>query len=71
MRDEWHTAIAGDVPSQDQRARAVLASNYAMRASVDAIDRVFRLAGAGAVMADHPLQRCFRDIHCEYAPVLE
>lgn len=24
---------------------------------------MFRLAGAGAVFAYHPLQRCFRDIH--------
>jgi hypothetical protein len=24
---------------------------------------VFRLAGADAVFACHPLQRCFRDIH--------
>ncbi|MGH3717263.1 MAG: hypothetical protein ACRDRI_00160 [Pseudonocardiaceae bacterium] len=27
------------------------------------MDRVFRLAGAGAVYADQPLQRCFRDLH--------
>ena len=63
MRDEWRTASAGEIPSRDQRARVVLASNQAMRASIDAVDRVFRLAGASSVMADHPLQRCFRDIH--------
>jgi hypothetical protein len=32
-----------------------------MRAATDAVDRVFRLAGA--VFAHHPLQRCFRDVH--------
>ena len=32
-------------------------------ASIDAVDRVFQFAGASANMADHPLQRCFRDIH--------
>jgi hypothetical protein len=41
----------------------VLASSHAMRASVEAVDRLFRLAGPSAVMADHSLQRCFRDIH--------
>ena len=34
-----------------------------MRAGVEAVDRVFHLAGAEAVFAHHPLQRCFRDIH--------
>jgi hypothetical protein len=27
------------------------------------VDRVFRLAGAEAVYAHHPMQRCFRDVH--------
>ena len=35
----------------------------AVRAAVDAVDRVFRPAGGEAVFAGHPLQRCFRDIH--------
>ena len=30
---------------------------------MDAVDRVFRLAGAGAVYEQEPLQRCLRDIH--------
>ena len=34
-----------------------------MRAGTEAVDRVFRLAGADAVYTHHPLQRCFRDIH--------
>ena len=34
-----------------------------MRAATEAVDRVFRLAGANAVFAYNPLQRCFRDIH--------
>ena len=29
----------------------------------DGVDRVFRLAGADAVYAHHPPQRCFRDVH--------
>ena len=34
-----------------------------MRAATEAVDRVFRLAGADAVFAHHPLQRCFSDVH--------
>jgi indole-3-acetate monooxygenase len=59
----WDTARAGDVPSLRQRADVLLAANTVMRAGCAAVDRVFRLAGAAAVFADHPLQRCFRDIH--------
>jgi indole-3-acetate monooxygenase len=40
-----------------------LAANQAMRAGTEAVDRVFRLAGADAVYAHHPLQRCFPDVH--------
>jgi alkylation response protein AidB-like acyl-CoA dehydrogenase len=61
--DLWTTACAGDTPSLDQRARMLLATNQAMRAGTQAVDSVFRLAGAGAVLSGQPLQRCFRDIH--------
>jgi indole-3-acetate monooxygenase len=59
----WDTACRGDEPSLDQRALVLLAANQAVRAGTEAVDRVFRLAGADAVFASHPLQRCFRDIH--------
>jgi indole-3-acetate monooxygenase len=59
----WATCCDGDSPSLQQRARMLLAANQAMRAGVDAVDRVFRLAGAGAVYEHESLQRCFRDIH--------
>lgn len=59
----WDTACAGDPLSLDQRARLSLAAQQAVRASVAAVDGVFRLAGAGAIYADQPLQRCFRDLH--------
>jgi alkylation response protein AidB-like acyl-CoA dehydrogenase len=59
----WDTACRGDEPGLEQRAQALLAASQAVRAGTDAVDRVFRLAGAEAVFAHHPLQRCFRDIH--------
>ena len=34
-----------------------------MRAGIDVVDTTFRLAGGGALYDDHPLQRCWRDLH--------
>jgi indole-3-acetate monooxygenase len=59
----WVTAQAGDPPSLDQRARVLLAIQQAMVAATESVDGVFRLAGARTVYAEHPLQRCFRDLH--------
>lgn len=59
----WDTACAGDPLSIDQLARLSLATQQAVRAAVAAVDGIFRLAGAGAVYADQPIQRCFRDLH--------
>jgi len=59
----WATACGGDEPNLGQRALVLLAANQAVRAATEAVDRVFRLAGAGAVYTHHPLQRCFRDVH--------
>jgi alkylation response protein AidB-like acyl-CoA dehydrogenase len=59
----WNAALAGDVPSLDQRARLQLAVQQAMRAGLEAVDTAFNLAGATSVASSHPLQRCFRDLH--------
>lgn len=59
----WDTACTGDPLGLDQRARLSLATQQAVRASVAAVDAVIRLAGAGAIYSDQPLQRCFRDLH--------
>jgi indole-3-acetate monooxygenase len=59
----WNAALAGDVPSLDQRARLQLAGQQAMRASIEAVDVAFNLAGAASVASSHPLQRCLRDLH--------
>jgi indole-3-acetate monooxygenase len=34
-----------------------------MRASLESVDSLYRLAGAEAVYTGHPLERCFRDLH--------
>jgi indole-3-acetate monooxygenase len=51
----WATACQGDEPDLGQRALVLLAANQAVRAAAEAVDRVFRLAGAGAVHTHHPL----------------
>lgn len=61
--DAWDTACSGDPLSLDQRAQLQLAAHQAVRAAIAAVDGVFRLAGAGALYADQPIQRCFRDLH--------
>ncbi|MGH3765358.1 MAG: acyl-CoA dehydrogenase family protein [Pseudonocardiaceae bacterium] len=61
--DAWDTACTGDPLSLDQRAQLQLAAHQAVRAAIAAVDGVFRLAGAGALYADQPIQRCFRDLH--------
>ncbi|WP_410571693.1 acyl-CoA dehydrogenase family protein [Amycolatopsis sp. cmx-4-61] len=59
----WDTACAGDVPDVRQRGQFLLAAQQAMRASLSAVDIAFGYAGAGALHADQPMQRCFRDLH--------
>jgi len=59
----WDVACAGDVPTVEQRARFLLAAQQAMRAAVAAVDVAVGLGGMAALHADHPLQRCHRDIH--------
>ena len=62
LDDLWQTANRGDTPSVEQRATFHLATNEALRASVDAVDTCFSLAGS-SVVRPHLIQRCFRDIH--------
>ena len=63
LGDLWDTACRGDVPDVDQRARFLLATVQSMRAARNAVDTAYSYAGASAVHAEHPLQRCFRDLH--------
>ncbi|MFL6140870.1 MAG: acyl-CoA dehydrogenase family protein [Labedaea sp.] len=63
LGDLWDTACRGDVPDVDQRARFLLATVQSMRAARNAVDTAYSYAGTSAVHAEHPLQRCFRDLH--------
>src|SRR6185312_803610 len=59
----WETARAGSVPSLRDRGEVLLATLQAQRSAEAAVDAVLPLAGAGAIRAAHPLQRCYRDLH--------
>jgi alkylation response protein AidB-like acyl-CoA dehydrogenase len=59
----WDIALRGDVPQISVRAEFLLSVQQAMWAALAAVDAAFSYAGAGALRLDHPVQRCFRDLH--------
>ncbi len=59
----WNTCVEGERPGPPQRSELALATCHAMRAALEAVDPLYRLAGAEAVFFGHPLERCFRDLH--------
>jgi indole-3-acetate monooxygenase len=61
--EAWEKVTRGDPCSLQQRARVMSAHQVLQRAAVAAVDAVLPLAGASAVYADNPIQRCSRDLH--------
>jgi indole-3-acetate monooxygenase len=59
----WDSVTRGEPCRLRQRARMMSANQALQRAAVAAVDAVLPLAGASAVFADHPMQRCSRDLH--------
>ncbi|MGI5127657.1 acyl-CoA dehydrogenase family protein [Pseudonocardia sp. CA-107938] len=59
----WESALAGNVPDVHRRARFLLATQNAMRTAVEVVTAAVGLGGTAGMHADHPLQRCLRDIH--------
>jgi alkylation response protein AidB-like acyl-CoA dehydrogenase len=59
----WRTVLAGDEPTDTDRARLTLAVNATLQASLGAVDEVFALAGAHSLYAGDTIQRCWRDLH--------
>ncbi len=45
------------------RQRLRLAATHAMRESVSVVDQIYELSGSDSIFQDHPIQRCFQDIH--------
>ena len=61
--EAWETVTRGDPCSLQQRAGLMSANQVLERAAVAAVDALLPLAGASAVYADNPIQRCSRDLH--------
>ena len=69
LADMWETVCAGAAPSPAQRATYRLAIAHAMANAVAAVDLLYRAAGASAIYASSPLDRCLRDAHTAQAHV--
>lgn len=61
--DAWATISSGEPLTVAQRARMMLALQHAMDAAVRVVDAAHEIIGASTVYDDHPIGRCFRDIH--------
>jgi alkylation response protein AidB-like acyl-CoA dehydrogenase len=58
----WDGAVAGERPSDHQRALLQIACSDAARASAEAVDLVMEAAGTSANWRDSPLERRVRDV---------
>jgi indole-3-acetate monooxygenase len=59
----WELACAGQPLSASLQSAARSAATYATEVSVEVVTDAFRHAGAGAIYADHFMQRSLRDIN--------
>ena len=58
----WETVQAGAPLTPTQRGLLRIAATHATAASAGAVDRMYTAAGATALFASSPLQRCLRDV---------
>lgn len=59
----WESATACGAIDETHRRDVRLATTHATRASAEAVDLMYHLAGGTSVYASSPLQRHFRDVH--------
>lgn len=62
VADVWNEVDSGRQPSTKQRAILQLACSGATTAAVNAVEKVYRVAGASANFKSNPLERCMRDV---------
>ena len=63
IREQWDEVAAGAPPSLQARLSIRLACTFCVEACADAVDIVYRAAGATALYENGRIARCFRDIH--------
>jgi alkylation response protein AidB-like acyl-CoA dehydrogenase len=59
----WQAALQGHELPVACRRDIRLAATHAVHTSAEVVNRLYTLAGGGAVFAESPLQRCLRNIH--------
>jgi indole-3-acetate monooxygenase len=59
----WEMVQAGTPVTTEQQGALRIAATHATAASASAVDRMYTAAGATAIFASSPLQRCLRDAH--------
>jgi len=62
LEDVWQVVQSGQAPSNEQLAPLRLACSYGCQASIDAVDRVVKLANTTANRMDNPLELLIRDV---------
>ncbi len=63
VRELWDEVAAGGLASLRARLSIRLAATFCAEACADAVDLVYRAAGATALYESGRIARCFRDIH--------
>ncbi|MCC7363398.1 MAG: acyl-CoA dehydrogenase family protein [Dehalococcoidia bacterium] len=66
----WAMVQSGAATTPQDHARVRLATSNAVRASVEAVNRLYAAAGTSAFFTDSPLERRFRDIHAAAAHIM-
>jgi alkylation response protein AidB-like acyl-CoA dehydrogenase len=61
--DVWRECLAGDPPSLETRLRLRAASVVVPQMSAQAVDLIWKAAGAASIREAHVIERCFRDVH--------
>ena len=59
----WESQVAKNPDLMDKAVHARLAIAHAIRRSVDVVNKLFYMAGAGAIHESNGLERFFRDMH--------
>jgi alkylation response protein AidB-like acyl-CoA dehydrogenase len=61
--DAWATVAAGRPATLEQEVRCRLAACHAADSAIQAMDLMYRAGGTTGIARDHPLARCWRDLH--------
>jgi len=59
----WASVVAGHPATTEQRALLRLAAVDGVQRAIEAVDLMYKAAGATAIFESSPLERCFRDVH--------